>query len=91
MTKSEFIAQLVDSLGYLTYKEAAIVVNTFFDSISEALIEGDKVELRGFGSFRVKKRKARTGRNPKTGASVKVRSKRVPYFKPGKELKLLFD
>ena len=66
-------------------------MNTFFDSITEALISNDKVELRGFGSFKVKRREERMGRNPKTGEAVKVHSKRVPYFKPGKDLRDLID
>jgi len=91
MTKSEFIAELANSVDYLSYKDAAVIVNTFFSSISEELINGNKVELRGFGSFKVKKRQARTGRNPKTGDQVKVPEKLVPYFKPGKALKNLID
>jgi integration host factor subunit beta len=91
MTKSEFIAELANRLEYLSYKDAGTVVNTFFDSISEALGNGDKVELRGFGSFKVKERPSRIGRNPKTGQTVNVPAKKVPYFKPGKELKNLMD
>ncbi len=91
MTKSEFIAELANSVDYLSYREAAIVVDTFFNSIHDALVAGDKVELRGFGSFKTKVRQPRTGRNPKTGDSVNVASKRVPYFKPGKELKHLAE
>lgn len=91
MTKSEFIAELANSVEFLSYKDAATIVNTFFGSITEALVAGDKVELRGFGSFKVKERKARMGRNPKTGEPVKVNSKKVPFFKPGKELKSLVD
>jgi len=89
MTKSEFITELANRLDYLSYKDAAIVVNTFFDSISDALMNGDKVELRGFGSFKVKTRPPRTGRNPKTSEKVHVPAKKVPYFKPGKDLKNL--
>ena len=91
MTKSEFIAELANTTEYLSYREAGIVVNTFFNSITEALVSGDKVELRGFGSFKVKERGPRIGRNPKTGQTVEVSSKKVPYFKPGKELKNLLD
>ena len=68
-------------------QEAKVIVNTIFESITEALSGGDKVELRGFGSFRVKRRKARNGQNPKTGERVRVPPKTVPFFKPGKELK----
>lgn len=91
MTKSEFIAELANSLDYLSYRDATTVVDTFFSSIHDALVAGDKVELRGFGSFKIKQRNPRIGRNPKTGASVDVAAKRVPYFKPGKELKHLTD
>lgn len=91
MTKSEFIAELANSIDYLSYKDAAVVVNTFFNSIFEELTRGNKVELRGFGSFKVKKRQARLGRNPKTGNRVDVPEKQVPYFKPGKALKSLVE
>jgi len=75
----------------LTKKHAELIVNTVFDSIVESLKEGEKIELRGFGSFRIRQRGPRTGRNPKTGAKVEVPSKRIPYFKPGKELKELLN
>ena len=91
MTKSEFIAELANSIDYLSYRDATIVVNTFFNSITEALVSDDKVELRGFGTFKVKERFPRLGRNPKTGDKVEVPAKKVPYFKPGKELKTLLD
>ena len=87
MTKSEFIARLASSVPYLNAKEAANIVSTFFSSITEALVQGEKVELRGFGSFKVKERRARVGRNPKTGETVHVKEKRVPFFKPGKDLR----
>jgi len=91
MTKSEFITHLANSIDYLSHKEASEIVNTFFDAIAEELVAGNKVELRGFGSFKVKERAARIGRNPKTGATVSVPPKKVPYFKPGKELRMLVD
>jgi integration host factor subunit beta len=91
MTKSEFITELANSVDYLNHKEATVIVNTFFDSIAEELITGGKVELRGFGSFKVKERKPRIGRNPKSGDKVDVPEKRVPFFKPGKDLRLLID
>jgi integration host factor subunit beta len=75
----------------LTKKHAELIVNTVFDSIVQSLKEGEKIELRGFGSFRIRQRGPRTGRNPKTGAKVEVPSKRIPYFKPGKELKELLN
>ncbi len=91
MTKSEFITELANSIDYLSHKEATVIVNTFFDAIAEELIAGEKVELRGFGSFKVKERQSRVGRNPKSGTKVSVPSKKVPFFKPGKELRLLID
>ena len=75
----------------LTKKHAEIIVNTVFDSIVHSLKDGEKIELRGFGSFRIRHRGARTGRNPKTGDKVKVPPKRIPYFKPGKELRELLN
>jgi len=90
MIKSDLIAEVSDSLN-ITKKEASVLVNTIFDSIVNALVKGDKVEIRNFGSFRVKQRKARIGRNPRTGQSVQVPSKKVPFFKPGKELKNMID
>ncbi|MBN1297223.1 integration host factor subunit beta [bacterium] len=91
MTKSEFIIQLANSIDYVSHKEASVIVNTFFDAIASELVSGQKVELRGFGSFKVKERSSRTGRNPKTGQTVKVPLKKVPFFKPGKELRILVD
>jgi integration host factor subunit beta len=75
----------------LTKKETELIVNTIFDSIGDALAKAEKVELRGFGSFRVRRRNARRGRNPKTGSSVNVPEKRVPFFKVGKRLKELVN
>lgn len=86
MTKSEIIDKLSKS-GAIPKKQAEIIVNTIFSSISEALDNGEKVEIRGFGTFKIKERKARNARNPKTGKEVFVEAKKVPYFKPGKELK----
>ena len=71
----------------LYHRDYERVVNTIFDEISEALIRGDRVELRGFGAFSVRGRAARIGRNPRTGAAVKVGEKRLPFFKTGKELR----
>ena len=90
MTKSGLI-QLVASEAELNRKDAQTVVNIFFNSITEALIRGEKVELRGLGSFRTKKRGPRIGRNPQTGEKVDVPSKTIPYFKPGKEFKNIID
>ena len=87
MTKAELIDALVDRVDRLTKKEAELIVNVVLGSISSSLATGDKVELRGFGSFKVKERRAREGRNPKTGDRVSVEAKKVPYFKAGKELR----
>ncbi len=90
MTKAE----LVDSVSVrsdLSKKEAEVIVQTVLDSIVDSLNSGEKVELRGFGSFRLRDRASRQGRNPKTGEQVFVPAKKVPYFKPGKELKDLIN
>jgi integration host factor subunit beta len=86
MTKADLI-ELVSKKSNLPKKPAEIIVNTIFKSITEALDAGEKVELRGFGSFRMKVREARTARNPKTGEKVHVDRKKVPHFRAGKELK----
>lgn len=86
MTKAELVEQVV-ALGDLTRRDGEVIVETLFESIIAALKGNDKVEVRGFGSFRTRQRKPRTGRNPKTGAAVAVPAKRVPYFKPSKELR----
>ena len=90
MTKADLVEEVirVSSLGK---KHAEIIVNTVFQSIIDALQQEDKIELRGFGSFRVRRRRSRLGRNPKTGDRVDVPSKRIPYFKPGKELRDLIN
>ncbi|TDI30166.1 MAG: integration host factor subunit beta [Acidobacteria bacterium] len=90
MTRAELVEH-VTRASDLSKKHAEIVVNTVFESIIEALSCDEKIELRGFGSFRIRRRKARVGRNPKTGARVEVPAKRIPYFKPGKELKELIN
>ncbi|MEK6589338.1 MAG: HU family DNA-binding protein [Nitrospinota bacterium] len=86
MTKAE-LAEQVSSKINLTKKETEEIVSIIFGSITEALSKGDKVELRGFGSFRIRHRSSREGRNPKTGLKVKVPPKKVPFFRAGKELK----
>jgi integration host factor subunit beta len=90
MTKADLVEEVV-KVSNISKKHAEIIVNTVFFSIIEALQHDDKIELRGFGSFRVRRRRARQGRNPKTGARVEVPEKRIPYFKPGKELKELIN
>jgi integration host factor subunit beta len=81
----------VTSLGDLTRRDSEVIVDTLFESVIGALKANDKVEVRGFGSFRTRQRKPRTGRNPKTGAAVSVPAKRVPFFKPSKELRDLVN
>jgi len=90
MNKSQLIESLAKQEG-LTLKKAEMVVNTFFGSIEEALIAGDRVEIRGFGSFKVKNYDGYQGRNPKTGEVIEVTKKKLPFFKVGKELKERVD
>ncbi|HUX08387.1 MAG TPA: integration host factor subunit beta [Acidobacteriota bacterium] len=90
MTKAELVEEVAKSVE-LSKKDAEKIVNMVFDSIIDALHDGEKIELRGFGSFRLRERKARIGRNPKTGETVHVPTKKVPYFKAGKELKELIN
>ena len=87
MTKSELIQRLAERNPHLLHRDIERIVQTVFDEIADALSEGNRVELRGFGAFSVKNRTARTGRNPRTGTAVSVDAKRVPYFKTGKELR----
>jgi len=90
MTKADLIDE-VSKLSNLTKKETETIVNTIFDNITDALAKGDKVELRGFGGFRIRHRNSRKGRNPKTGSAVDVPQKRVPFFKVGKRLRELVN
>ena len=90
MTKAELIEEVSRAVE-MTRKDSEQIVDTIFDSIVRALRSGDKIEIRGFGSFVVKNRRARQGRNPKSGALVSVAAKRVPFFKVGKELRLRVD
>ena len=90
MTKADLVEKISDKIG-LTKKQTELVVNTILDSITNALANGQKVELRGFGSFRVRRRNPRLGRNPKSGAKVEVPAKQVPFFKAGKELREMVD
>lgn len=91
MTKRELIEKLAEKVNDLSLRDAEIIVNTVFDSMTEALASGDRIEIRGFGSFQVKERRARDGRNPRTGDKVAVDEKKVPFFKVGKELKERVD
>ena len=87
MIRSELIQKLADENPHLFQRDVERIVNTIFDEITETLARGERVELRGFGAFSVKKRDSRVGRNPRTGASVAVAEKHVPFFKTGKLLR----
>jgi len=91
MTKSELVAALAARHPQLAARDTDDAVNTLFDAMTRALVAGHRIEIRGFGSFSVSERAARTGRNPKTGESVAVPAKRVPHFKAGKELRERVD
>jgi integration host factor subunit beta len=90
MTKADLIEE-VSRVVEMTRKESEIIVETIFDSIVKSLRGGDKIEIRGFGSFRTRQRQARIGRNPKSGDRVEVPAKRIPFFKPSKELRDLVN
>ncbi|MBI4185086.1 MAG: integration host factor subunit beta [Proteobacteria bacterium] len=87
MTKSELIARLAEKNPHLYQRDVERIVTTIFEEITSALAHGDRVELRGFGAFSVKRREARVGRNPRTGESVSVEEKYIPFFKTGKQLR----
>jgi integration host factor subunit beta len=91
MTKAQIIERVSEQVAGLTKRQAEIVVNTLFNSIRNSLQRGDKTEIRGFGSFRLRSRRMKEGRNPKTGATVSVPAKKVPFFKAGKELKEMMN
>ena len=86
MIKSELILKMAEQNPHLYHSDIERIINTIFDEIIDSLAKGNRVELRGFGAFSVKKRNARRGRNPRTGEIVAVAEKRVPFFKTGKEL-----
>lgn len=90
MTKADLVDGVTAS-GDLTRRDGEVIVDTFFEGIIDAIRSDEKVEIRGFGSFRIRQRNARIGRNPKTGDKVEVPAKRVPYFKPSKELRDLVN
>jgi integration host factor subunit beta len=90
MTKAELVERVAEQIN-LTKKQTETIVNILLNSITEALSDGDKVELRGFGSFRIRGRNPREGRNPKTGDAVHIPAKKVPFFKAGKELREMVD
>lgn len=87
MTKSEMVEKLCGDLRHLSKTEIEVIVDTLFHKMTDALKKGKRIEIRGFGTFEVRERKAREGRNPKTGANVYVPERKVPFFKVGKELK----
>jgi len=91
MTKAELIEEVSLKVKGLTKRQTEIIINAILDGIKDTLARGDKIEIRGFGSFRLRSRRTREGRNPKTGSAVMVPAKRVPFFKAGKELKELVD
>src|SRR5262252_9933911 len=91
MTKRELIDEIVAKRDQMSRREAEVMVNAVFESLAEALRRGERIEIRGFGSFVVKQREARAGRNPRTGRRVAVAAKRVPFFKVGKELRARVD
>jgi integration host factor subunit beta len=91
MTKAELANKIVEKKPVLIRKQVEVVLNTVLDIIKDALSREDKVEIRGFGSFRIRRRRAKEGRNPKTGETVSVPSKKVPLFKAGKEMRELVD
>ena len=91
MTKSGLIEKVAELTPHVSKKDTEIVVNTIFDSMTEAPKKGEGIEIRGFGSFQVKVREAREGRNPMTGEEVQIPAKRTPFFKVGKELKEMVD
>ena len=90
MTKAELIEE-VSKVVEMTRKDSETIVETIFESIVNSLQKGEKIEIRGFGSFRTRQRQSRIGRNPKTGSRVEVPSKRIPFFKPSKELRDLVN
>ena len=87
MIRSELIAKISEENPHLFQRDVEKIVNTIFEEIIEAMARGDRVELRGFGTFSVKRRDARNGRNPRTGEAVEVEQKHVPFFKTGKQLR----
>lgn len=87
MTKSELVEKLATKLRSLAKTEVEVIIDTLFDRMTHSLGQGHRIELRGFGTFEVRTRRARSGRNPKTGATVYVRNRRVPFFKVGKQLR----
>jgi integration host factor subunit beta len=88
MTKREIIDELLTRRHAFTHRQSETIVNAMFDAMANSLMRGERIEIRGFGSFAVKQRSARQGRNPKTGQQVKVDAKQIPFFRAGKELRI---
>jgi integration host factor subunit beta len=91
MTRSDLVEELAARFGQLTHRDAEYAVKTILDAMSEALVRGHRIEIRGFGSFSINRRPPRMGRNPRSGESVHIPEKRVPHFKPGKALREAVD
>lgn len=91
MTKNDLIKKLQEELKTYSLKDVAYVVDIIFNSMTDAIKRGERIELRGFGSFEVRERKPRMGRNPKSGAEVKLQERKVPFFKTGKELRIMVN
>ncbi len=91
MTRSDLVEELAARFGQLNQRDAEVAVKTLLDALSEALVRGQRIEVRGFGSFTVTHRAPRLGRNPRSGAAVSIPAKRVPHFKPGKALRVAVD
>lgn len=91
LTRSDLVEELAARFTHLTQREAELAVKTLLDALGDALVHGQRIEVRGFGSFTVTRRPPRLGRNPRTGAAVQVPEKRVPHFKPGKALREAVD
>ena len=91
MTRSDLVEELAGKFSQLTHRDAEYAVKTILDAVSDALVRGHRIEIRGFGSFSVNRRPSRMGRNPRSGESVAIPEKRVPHFKPGKALREAVD
>ena len=91
MTRSDLVEELASRFSQLTHRDAEYAVKTILDAVSDALVRGHRIEIRGFGSFSVNRRPPRMGRNPRSGESVAIPEKRVPHFKPGKALREAVD
>lgn len=91
MTRSELVEELAAQFSQLTHRDAEYAVKTILDAMSDALVRGHRIEIRGFGSFSISRRPPRTGRNPRSGESVDIPEKRMPHFKPGKALREAVD